>query len=125
MKKYFSDTRSIAFLLMLIIFSSFLIWFLVQDSKPKTALELVDRMASEETIRDRFSEGADTEENVELLSNYRFNNITINVSQYFVMDVGDDNVLIVETTAGLIDNELYIEDLLEIDREILEEFLNQ
>ncbi|TLQ40398.1 hypothetical protein FEZ33_08425 [Ruoffia tabacinasalis] len=125
MKKYFSDTRSIAFLLMLIIFSSFLIWFLVQDSKPKTALELVDRMASEETIRDRFSEGADTEENVELLSNYRFNNITINVSQYFVMDVGDDNVLIVETTAGLIDNELYIEDLLEIDRETLEEFLNQ
>jgi hypothetical protein len=119
------NTDKILLIITLILFAGSWIWFIVQDSKPKTANDLINDMVSEEAISELpFVDSAGTEESINLLGEYRFvveNDLVIN--QYFIVDTGGDNVLLVETNSGLENNELMIKRVTELNREDYEKSL--
>ncbi|WP_208560073.1 hypothetical protein [Marinilactibacillus kalidii] len=116
----------IGVIILLILFAGSWLWFIVQDSKPKSVVDVVNTIVSEEsTANMSYKQGADTQENIDLLLEYR--NLTgyLHYNQYFVLDKGGEEVLLVETTPGLVDNALEIKSVKEINREIYENELHE
>lgn len=118
------NTHTILLIITLILFAGSWIWFIIQDNKPKTANDLINDMVSEQTISELpFVDGADTDENINLLGKYRFVDNDSIINQYFVIDTGEENILLVETNSGLENNELMIKRVEEIEREVYESSL--
>lgn len=100
-------------------------WFIIQNAKPKSVVDIVNKMVSEETIADlSYAEGAGSEEDLILLQDYRFGQDNVFYNQYFVLDKDGEDILLVETTSGLVNNELQIKSVKEIDRSIYEDELH-
>ena len=82
-------------------------------------------MISEDLAGDlAFSEDTDNEQTVDIISNYFPLEDGSQISQFFTLDSGDDTVLLVETTPGLVDGQLQIKHAREINRDIYEDLMD-
>lgn len=101
-------------------------WIIFENSKPQTSAELLDEMMlSEDLAGDlAFSEDTDNEQTVDIISNYLPLEDGSQISQFFTLDSGDDTVLLVETTPGLVDGQLQIKHAREIDRDVYEDLMD-
>lgn len=100
-------------------------WIIFENSKPQTSAELLDEMMiSEDLAGDlAFSEDTDDEQTIDIISNYFPLEDGSQISQFFTLDSGDDTVLLVETTPGLVDGQLQIKHAREINRDIYEDLM--
>ncbi|SFC59591.1 hypothetical protein SAMN04488102_11226 [Alkalibacterium subtropicum] len=101
-------------------------WIIFENSRPQTSAELLDEMMiSEDLAGDlAFSEDTDNEQTVDIISNYLPIEDDSQISQFFTLDSGDDTVLLVETTPGLVDGQLQIKHAREIDRDVYEDLMD-
>jgi hypothetical protein len=101
-------------------------WIIFENSKPQTSAELLDEMMiSEDLAGDlAFSEDTDDEQTIDIISNYFPLEDGSQISQFFTLDSGDDTVLLVETTPGLVDGQLQIKHAREINRDIYEDLMD-
>lgn len=101
-------------------------WIIFENSKPQTSAELLDEMMiSEDLAGDlAFSEDTDDEQTIDIISNYFPLEDGSQISQFFILDSGDDTVLLVETTPGLVDGQLQIKHAREINRDIYEDLMD-
>jgi len=101
-------------------------WIIFENSRPQTSAELLDEMMiSEDLAGDlAFSEDTDNEQTVDIISNYLPLEDGSQISQFFTLDSGDDTVLLVETTPGLVDGQLQIKHAREIDRDVYEDLMD-
>lgn len=101
-------------------------WIIFENSKPQTSAELLDEMMiSEDLAGDlAFSEDTDNEQTIDIISNYLPLEDGSQISQFFTLDSGDDTVLLVETTPGLVDGQLQIKHAREINRDIYEDLMD-
>ncbi|GEK90301.1 hypothetical protein SAMN04488100_1564 [Alkalibacterium putridalgicola] len=101
-------------------------WIIFENSRPQTSAELLDEiMIFEDLAGDlSFSEATDNEQTVDIISNYLPIEDSSHISQFFTLDSGDDTVLLVETTPGLVDEQLQIKHAREIDRDVYEDLMD-
>ena len=101
-------------------------WIIFENSKPQTSAELLhEMMISEDLAGDlAFSEDTDDEQTIDIISNYFPLEDGSQISQFFTLDSGDDTVLLVETTPGLVDGQLQIKHAREINRDIYEDLMD-
>ncbi|MER2063709.1 MAG: hypothetical protein ABS873_03600 [Alkalibacterium sp.] len=101
-------------------------WIIFENSRPQTSAELLDEMMiSEDLAGDlSFSEDTDNEQTVDIISNYLPLEDGSQISQFFTLDSGDDTILLVETTPGLVDGQLQIKHAREIDRDVYEDLMD-
>lgn len=101
-------------------------WIIFENTRPQTSAELLDEMMMSEDLAEdlSFSEDTDNEMIVEIISNYLPIEDGSQISQFFTLDSGEDTVLLVKMTPGLVDGELRIKHAREIDRDVYENLLD-
>lgn len=90
-------------------------WFLYGENKPKTSVDLVDHMYINQEISSLITNNASvSEEDFNTFKNYFDGEDLLKVSQYTILKY-EDNFLLIETTPGLINNQLYIKNMRSIE----------
>lgn len=98
-------------------------WFLYVDNKPKTSVDIVEKVLINQDFSGLIStNGSITEESFPTYQSY-FSGSERRINQFTVLEYDNDNLLIIRTTPGLVDNQIYIQDIIEVERSELESIL--
>lgn len=100
-------------------------WFLYVDNKPKTSVDLTEQMLISQDLSGLIAPNASiSESDFESFQTYFSGEGSLEISQYTLLEY-EDNVFVIQTNPGLINNQLYIQDIKSVDvnkfKHILEE----
>lgn len=100
-------------------------WFLYVENKPKTSVDLTEQMLISQDLSRLIAPNASvSESDFESFQNYFSGEGPLKISQYTLLEY-EDNFLLIQTNPGLINNQLYIQDIRSIEtnefKRILEE----
>lgn len=100
-------------------------WFLYVDNKPKTSIDLTEQMLISQDLSGLIAPNASiSESDFESFRNYFSGEGPLKISQYTLLEY-EDNFLLIQTNPGLVNKQLYIQDIRSVDvnefKHILEE----
>ncbi|MFD2043061.1 hypothetical protein ACFSTA_01925 [Ornithinibacillus salinisoli] len=100
-------------------------WFFYVNSKPKTSVDIVDSLLknnSKEILAELVGPRTQMkQEDIQKYKSYFSNEGPSTVKQFSFLEYdNNDDVLLIQTTPGLENHQIYIQDIMTIDRQIME-----
>lgn len=90
-------------------------WFLYANNKPKTSVDLTEQMLISQDLSGLIAPNASiSESDFESFQNYFLEEGPLKISQYTMLEY-EDNFLLIQTNPGLINNQLYIQDITSVE----------